>query len=77
MFQFKHDFEADFCGARDLSLARALNPRLQDFRTWLASEQGPDTHRVVRSARTQDRGERLIATPGTTLGHLARGSRKR
>ena len=35
MFQFKHDFESDFCGARDPAVARALNPRLQDFRTWL------------------------------------------
>jgi uncharacterized protein YbjT (DUF2867 family) len=35
MFQFKHDFEFDFCGARDPAVARALNPRLQDFRTWL------------------------------------------
>jgi uncharacterized protein YbjT (DUF2867 family) len=36
MFQFKADFEADFCGARNPAAARALNPRLQDFRTWLA-----------------------------------------
>jgi uncharacterized protein YbjT (DUF2867 family) len=36
MFQFKHDFEGDFCGARDPSVARALNPSLQNFATWLA-----------------------------------------
>ncbi len=35
MFQFKGDFEADFCEARDPALARVLNPQLQDFRTWL------------------------------------------
>lgn len=35
MFQFKADFETDFCAARDPAVARALNPRLQDFRTWL------------------------------------------
>jgi hypothetical protein len=35
MFQFKRDFEADFCGARDVALTRRLNPQLQDFRTWL------------------------------------------
>jgi len=35
MFQFKQEFETDFCGARDLSLSRSLNPELQDFRTWL------------------------------------------
>jgi hypothetical protein len=35
MFQFKHDFEAEFCGARDLKLSRELNPRLQTFDQWL------------------------------------------
>jgi uncharacterized protein YbjT (DUF2867 family) len=35
MFQFKQEFESDFCGARDPAVARALNPELQDFRTWL------------------------------------------
>ena len=35
MFQFKHDFELDFCGARDPAIARSLNPKLQDFRIWL------------------------------------------
>ena len=35
MFQFKADFESDFCAARDPAVARRLNPRLQDFRTWL------------------------------------------
>lgn len=36
IFQYKHDFEAEFCAARDLRVARALCPSLQDFRTWLA-----------------------------------------
>ncbi len=35
MFQFKADFETDFCGARDPDLARSLNPKLQDFSTWI------------------------------------------
>jgi uncharacterized protein YbjT (DUF2867 family) len=35
MFQFKRDFEADFCGARDPAVARALNPGLKSFRKWL------------------------------------------
>ena len=35
MFQFKRDFEADFCGARDPGLARDLNPALQTFAGWL------------------------------------------
>ena len=36
MFQFKRDFEADFVGARDLDLARSLDPELADFDSWLA-----------------------------------------
>jgi uncharacterized protein YbjT (DUF2867 family) len=35
MFQFYHDFEDDFCGARPLDQARELNPRLQTFESWL------------------------------------------
>jgi uncharacterized protein YbjT (DUF2867 family) len=40
MFQFKQEFESDFCGARDPAVARALNPELQDFRTWLERNKG-------------------------------------
>lgn len=36
MFQFKQEFETEFCGARDPAVGRSLNPELQDFRTWLA-----------------------------------------
>jgi uncharacterized protein YbjT (DUF2867 family) len=36
MFQFKHDFEEVFCGARSLDVSRGLNPSLQNFDTWLA-----------------------------------------
>jgi uncharacterized protein YbjT (DUF2867 family) len=36
MFQFKADFENDYCGARDLAFARSLNPELQTFDQWLA-----------------------------------------
>jgi uncharacterized protein YbjT (DUF2867 family) len=36
MFQFKRDFEKDFCGRRDLAFSRSLNPELQNFDTWLA-----------------------------------------
>ncbi|HZW35673.1 MAG TPA: NmrA/HSCARG family protein [Candidatus Deferrimicrobiaceae bacterium] len=35
MFQFKRDFERDFCGVRNLRIARNLNPALQTFETWL------------------------------------------
>jgi uncharacterized protein YbjT (DUF2867 family) len=36
MFQFKRDFNDDFCRARDVSTARKLNPQLMDFSAWLA-----------------------------------------
>jgi uncharacterized protein YbjT (DUF2867 family) len=39
MFQFKRDFEADFRAARDPTVARALNPRLQDFAAWLEANK--------------------------------------
>jgi hypothetical protein len=35
MFQFKRDFEHIFCGARDIGIARSLNPSLQTFQAWL------------------------------------------
>ena len=36
MMQFKHDFQEDYLGARDLEVARRLNPELQTFSEWLA-----------------------------------------
>ncbi|MBI5771549.1 MAG: NmrA/HSCARG family protein [Verrucomicrobia bacterium] len=42
MFQFKHDFEADFCGLRNVAFSRSLNPALQSFDTWLAANK----HRI-------------------------------
>jgi len=36
MFQFKAETETAYCGARDLSLSRALNPELQTFAKWLS-----------------------------------------
>jgi uncharacterized protein YbjT (DUF2867 family) len=35
MFQFKRDFEAAFCAARDPKVARGLDPSVQTFDTWL------------------------------------------
>ncbi|MBI3202827.1 MAG: NmrA/HSCARG family protein [Polyangiaceae bacterium] len=35
MFQYKRDFEKEFCGARDLATSRALNPELLTFAAWL------------------------------------------
>ena len=40
MFQFKHDFNDYYCGARDLDFSRALNPELQTFEIWLERNQG-------------------------------------
>jgi uncharacterized protein YbjT (DUF2867 family) len=37
MFQFKHDFQEDFCGKRDPKLSRELNPSLQTFADWLSA----------------------------------------
>lgn len=36
MFQFKRDFEEAFCGARNLDVARSLNPSLMTFADWLS-----------------------------------------
>jgi uncharacterized protein YbjT (DUF2867 family) len=35
MFQFKHDFEKEFCGNRDLGLSKELNPSILTFNDWL------------------------------------------
>ena len=40
MFQFYHDFNDVFTGARDVDLARRLNPELLSFRDWLAARGG-------------------------------------
>jgi uncharacterized protein YbjT (DUF2867 family) len=39
MFQFKADFEKDFCDARDLKVSRSLNPDLQTFSAWLSANK--------------------------------------
>jgi len=39
MFQFKHDFNDYFCGARSLAFSRSLNPDLQSLDTWLAAHK--------------------------------------
>jgi uncharacterized protein YbjT (DUF2867 family) len=36
MFQYKAEFEAEYCGARSLSESRALNPELLTLAAWLA-----------------------------------------
>ena len=39
MFQFYRDFEQIFCGARDMGESRRLNPGLQSFDEWLATNK--------------------------------------
>ena len=39
MFQYKADFEKDYCAARDLGFSRSLNPQLQTFAQWLAANK--------------------------------------
>ena len=39
MFQFKRDFQEAFCGPRNPSIARGLNPSLQNFEGWLAQNK--------------------------------------
>jgi uncharacterized protein YbjT (DUF2867 family) len=36
MFQYKADFEHEYCGARNVSESRSLNPELLTFAGWLA-----------------------------------------
>jgi hypothetical protein len=35
MFQYKHDFNDEFTGARSIEKSRELNPQLQSFDQWL------------------------------------------
>jgi len=35
MFQYKRDFNAEYCAIRDVAFSRALNPELQTFADWL------------------------------------------
>jgi uncharacterized protein YbjT (DUF2867 family) len=39
MFQFKRDFNDDFCRIRDLTVSRSLNPDVQRFDQWLAANK--------------------------------------
>ncbi len=39
MFQFKRDFQQDYCGARNVDVVRSLNPSLQTFDEWLAANK--------------------------------------
>ncbi|MCZ6603435.1 MAG: NmrA/HSCARG family protein [Planctomycetota bacterium] len=39
MFQYKRDFQEEFCGPRDPEMARSLNPSLQNFEEWLSKNK--------------------------------------
>ena len=39
MFQYKAEFQAAFCGARDVGVSRSLHPGLQSFEQWLAANK--------------------------------------
>jgi uncharacterized protein YbjT (DUF2867 family) len=39
MFQYKRDFNDEFCAARSLSFSRSLNPKLQTFEQWAAANK--------------------------------------
>jgi uncharacterized protein YbjT (DUF2867 family) len=39
MFQFKADFEQEFCGPRDIVKTRKLNPELKNFDQWLSENK--------------------------------------
>ena len=39
MFQFKRDFNREFCEARDLGVSKSLNPQLQSFAQWLSANK--------------------------------------
>jgi hypothetical protein len=39
MFQFKRDFEKEYCASRDQALSRSLNPSLLTFDEWLVQNK--------------------------------------
>jgi uncharacterized protein YbjT (DUF2867 family) len=39
MFQYKAEFEAEYCKARDVGFSRSLHPKLQSFAEWLQANK--------------------------------------
>jgi uncharacterized protein YbjT (DUF2867 family) len=39
MFQYKRDFEKEYCAARPIGVSRELNPELQSFAEWLEANK--------------------------------------
>ncbi|MDH4334477.1 MAG: NmrA/HSCARG family protein [Chloroflexota bacterium] len=52
MFQFKHDFEDAYVGARDITLARSINPDLSTFEDWAVANKDRFKIRVVAELAT-------------------------
>jgi len=50
MFQFKRDFNEEFCGGRDVEFARKLNPALQTFKQWLVANKNRIPKKAAQSA---------------------------
>jgi hypothetical protein len=40
MFQYKRDFEEEFCAIRDVNFSQSINPELISFANWLAQNKG-------------------------------------
>jgi len=40
MFQYKRDFNDEYCKSRNLDVSRSLNPSLQTFEVWLGKHKG-------------------------------------
>jgi len=39
MFQYKRDFETQFCAARDVAFSKSINPKLQNFTEWVKANK--------------------------------------
>ncbi len=65
MFQYKRDFEKEYCDARDLVLSRSLNPEMQTFADWLSRNKS----RIAMAERGEARGHR---SGGPSLAFCAR-----
>jgi uncharacterized protein YbjT (DUF2867 family) len=39
MFQYKRDFEKEYCGLRSIEFSRSLNPELQTFEQWVTKHK--------------------------------------
>ena len=76
MFQFKRDFEDEYVGARDLEVARSLNPELQtSTRGWPRTRTASRSRRpaIRRPVRGLSRGRAPAAAPPLAHERRERG----